>query len=92
MVYMGLTTVWFDILCSQGGPSWFLYLYEVAWILRYLLATLALRFYIVTAHLFSLCYNCIFAFDYISWIGMLSWEVSWYLLCVVVTFGMPWLP
>ena len=48
----------------KAGTSWFPSLYKVVWVLRGLLATLALRFYIILAYLFGLYYNHIFAFDY----------------------------
>ena len=74
------------------GPSWFLSLYKVAWVLRGLLATLAFRFCFVPARLLGLYYDYVFAFDYFGWIGMQCWETSQYLPCVVVTFGMSCLP
>ena len=73
----------------KAGPSWFLSLCEVARILRGLLATLEFRLCGVLAHLFGLCCDHVFAFDYIGWMGMLCWETSQYLHCVVVTLGMP---
>ena len=60
----------------KAGPSWFLSLCEVAWVLRGLLATLVLRVYTVPAHLFGLYYDDACGFNYLGWIGMLCWENS----------------
>ena len=60
--------------------------------MRGLLATLEFRFSVVPAHLFGLCYDHVFAFDYLGWIGMLYWETFQYLPCFVITLGMPYLP
>ena len=57
--------------------------------MRGLPATLAFRFCVVPAHLFGLCYDHVFAFDYFGWIGMLCWETSQYLPCVVINLAMP---
>ena len=50
----------------RAGPSWFLSLYEVAWVLRGLLATLEFRVYIVPTHLFGLYFDHVFAFSSIG--------------------------
>ena len=76
MVYMGFTAVCLDFYAHKAGTSWFLSFCKVAWVLRGLLATLAFRFYVVPAHLLGLCYDLVFAFDYLGWIGMLYWEAS----------------
>ena len=60
----------------KAGPSWFLSLCEVAWVLRRLPAILAFRVCIVLAILFGLCYDHVFAFNHLGWIGMLCWEIS----------------
>ena len=70
------------------GPSWFLSLCEAAWVSRGLPAILAFGVCVVLAHLFSLYCDCVFACGYLGWIGILSWETSQYLPCVVVTLGM----
>ena len=49
-----------------------------------------LEFCVVPAYLFGLCYDHVFAFDYLGWIGMISWETSQYLYYIMVTLGMPW--
>ena len=71
------------------GPSCFFSLHKVAWVLRGLPPILAFRLYIVSAHLFGLGYDRIFAFDYLVWIGMLCWETSQYCSCIVITLGRP---
>ena len=58
------------------GPSLFLSMSEVAWVLRGLLATMAFRECVVQAHLLGLCYDYGFAFKYLDWIGMLCLETS----------------
>ena len=60
----------------KASPSCFLSLCKIVWVLRGLPATLALRVCVVPAHLFSLCYDCIFAFKYLGWIGMLCSKTS----------------
>ena len=55
----------------KAGPSWFLSLCEVARVLRGLPAILAFRAHIIPTHLFCLCYNYVFVFNCLGWIGML---------------------
>ena len=50
----------------KAGPTWFLSLCEVTQVLRGLLAILAVRVYVAPAHLFGLCYDCVFAFNYLG--------------------------
>ena len=71
------------------GSSWFLSLCKITWVFRGLPAILEFRFYVAITHLFGLCYNCVFAFDSFGLIGMLCWETSQYLHCVVVTLACP---
>ena len=76
----------------KAGPSWFLSLCKVACLLRGLLAILAFRVCIAPAYLFGLCYDHVFAFNYLGWIRMLRWETSQYLPYIVVTLGIPCIP
>ena len=73
---------------QKAGPSWFLSLCEVAWVLRGLPAI----FYVILAFLLGLCYNCVFVFYYFGWIRMLYWETSLYFPCIEVTLGVTCLP
>ena len=57
----------------KAGPSCFLSLCEIAWVLTGLPAILAFRVCISTDHLFGSCYDYVFAFNYLVWIGMLFW-------------------
>ena len=58
----------------KAGPSWSLSLCEIAQVLRGLLATLSLRVCVFLANLFGLCYEHVFTFIYLGWIGILCWE------------------
>ena len=60
----------------KAVPSLFLSSCEVALDFRGLPAILAFGLCVIPAHLFGLCYNHVFAFKYLGWIGMLCWESS----------------
>ena len=63
--------------------------YGVAWVLRGQLAILAFRLYVVATYFFSLYYDHVFAYDYLGWTIMLSWETSQYFTFVVLPWVCP---